>query len=87
MLSPQARVTSGVTNTGEGYETDAIAMVVIGGTSLGGRKRKTLGYCSRYLAYGLPVKWVGYVGSICILSDDGKRIRSNSGSNVRWSEF
>ena len=35
-----ARVTSGVTSTGEGYETNAIAMVVIGGTSLaGGRGR------------------------------------------------
>ena len=35
-----ARVTSGVTSTGDGYETNAIAMVVIGGTSLvGGRGR------------------------------------------------
>lgn len=35
-----ARVTSGVTSTGSGYETDAIAAVVIGGTSLaGGRGR------------------------------------------------
>ncbi len=35
-----ARVTSGVTSTGSGYETNAIAMVVIGGTSLaGGRGR------------------------------------------------
>ncbi|MDO4489676.1 MAG: ABC transporter permease [Lachnospiraceae bacterium] len=35
-----ARVTSGVTSTGDGYETDAIAAVVIGGTSLaGGRGR------------------------------------------------
>lgn len=34
------RVTSGVTSTGDGYETNAIAMVVIGGTSLaGGRGR------------------------------------------------
>ncbi|MEG2623738.1 MAG: ABC transporter permease [Clostridia bacterium] len=31
-----ARVTSGVTSTGDGYETNAIAMVVIGGTSLAG---------------------------------------------------
>ncbi|MDR1797247.1 MAG: ABC transporter permease [Clostridiales Family XIII bacterium] len=35
-----ARVTSGVTSTGDGYEVNAIAMVVIGGTSLmGGRGR------------------------------------------------
>ena len=35
-----ARITSGVTSTGQGMETDAIAMVVIGGTSLaGGRGR------------------------------------------------
>lgn len=35
-----ARVTSGVTSTGDGFETNAIAMVVIGGTSLaGGRGR------------------------------------------------
>ena len=33
-----ARVTSGVTSTGKGYETDAIAAVVIGGTSLTGGK-------------------------------------------------
>lgn len=38
-----ARVTSGVTNTGEGYETDAIAMVVIGGTSLAGGKGRLWG--------------------------------------------
>ena len=38
-----ARVTSGVTSTGEGYETDAIAMVVIGGTSLAGGKGRLWG--------------------------------------------
>ncbi len=38
-----ARVTSGVTSTGEGYETDAIAMVVIGGTSLSGGKGRLWG--------------------------------------------
>ena len=38
-----ARVTSGVTNTGDGYETDAIAMVVIGGTSLAGGKGRLWG--------------------------------------------
>lgn len=38
-----ARVTSGVTNTGEGYETDAIAIVVIGGTSLAGGKGRLWG--------------------------------------------
>ena len=36
-----ARVTSGVTSTGDGYETDAIAAVVIGGTSL---ERKEAGF-------------------------------------------
>lgn len=38
-----ARVTSGVTSTGDGYETDAIAMVVIGGTSLAGGKGRLWG--------------------------------------------
>lgn len=38
-----ARVTSGVTSTGEGFETDAIAMVVIGGTSLSGGKGRLWG--------------------------------------------
>lgn len=38
-----ARVTSGVTSTGAGYETDAIAMVVIGGTSLAGGKGRLWG--------------------------------------------
>lgn len=38
-----ARVTSGVTSTGEGYETDAIAAVVIGGTSLSGGKGRLWG--------------------------------------------
>ena len=38
-----ARVTSGVTSTGEGYETNAIAMVVIGGTSLSGGKGRLWG--------------------------------------------
>lgn len=38
-----ARVTSGVTSTGEGYETNAIAMVVIGGTSLAGGKGRLWG--------------------------------------------
>jgi len=38
-----ARVTSGVTSTGSGYETDAIAMVVIGGTSLAGGKGRLWG--------------------------------------------
>lgn len=38
-----ARVTSGVTSTGSGYETDAIAMVVIGGTSLSGGKGRLWG--------------------------------------------
>lgn len=38
-----ARVTSGVTSTGKGYETDAIAAVVIGGTSLTGGKGRLWG--------------------------------------------
>ncbi len=38
-----ARVTSGVTSTGDGYETDAIASVVIGGTSLAGGKGRLWG--------------------------------------------
>lgn len=38
-----ARVTSGVTSTGDGYETDAIAAVVIGGTSLAGGKGRLWG--------------------------------------------
>lgn len=38
-----ARVTSGVTSTGDGFETDAIAMVVIGGTSLAGGKGRLWG--------------------------------------------
>ena len=38
-----ARVTSGVTSTGDGYETNAIAMVVIGGTSLSGGKGRLWG--------------------------------------------
>lgn len=38
-----ARVTSGITSTGDGYETDAIAMVVIGGTSLAGGKGRLWG--------------------------------------------
>lgn len=38
-----ARVTSGVTSTGSGYETDAIAAVVIGGTSLAGGKGRLWG--------------------------------------------
>lgn len=38
-----ARVTSGVTSTGDGYETNAIAMVVIGGTSLAGGKGRLWG--------------------------------------------
>ena len=35
-----ARVTSGVTSTGDGYETDAIAAVVVGGTSMAGGSGK-----------------------------------------------
>lgn len=38
-----ARVTSGVTSTGDGYETNAIASVVIGGTSLSGGKGRLWG--------------------------------------------
>ena len=38
-----ARVTSGGTSTGKGYETDAIAAVVIGGTSLTGGKGRLWG--------------------------------------------
>ena len=38
-----ARGTSGVTSTGKGYETDAIAAVVIGGTSLTGGKGRLWG--------------------------------------------
>lgn len=38
-----ARVTSGVTSTGDGYETNAIAAVVIGGTSLAGGKGRLWG--------------------------------------------
>ena len=38
-----ARVTSGVTSTGKGYETDAIAALVIGGTSLTGGKGRLWG--------------------------------------------
>ena len=38
-----ARVTSGVPSTGKGYETDAIAAVVIGGTSLTGGKGRLWG--------------------------------------------
>ena len=38
-----ARITSGVTSTGDGYETNAIAAVVIGGTSLMGGKGRLWG--------------------------------------------
>ena len=60
-----ARVTSGVTSTGSGYETNAIAMVVIGGTSLAGGKGRLWGtivgiLVIQCLATGLDMLGVSY---------------------------
>ena len=60
-----ARVTSGVTSTGDGYETDAIAMVVIGGTSLAGGKGRLWGtivgiLLIQCLTTGLDMNGVSY---------------------------
>ena len=60
-----ARVTSGVTSTGQGYETDAIAMVVIGGTSLAGGKGRLWGtivgiLLIQCLSTGLDMMGVAY---------------------------
>lgn len=66
-----ARVTSGVTSTGEGYETNAIAMVVIGGTSLAGGKGRLWGtivgiLLIQCLTNGLDMLGVSYYAQLII---------------------
>lgn len=66
-----ARVTSGVTSTGDGYETDAIAMVVIGGTSLAGGKGRLWGtiigiLIMQCLTTGLDMLGVSYYAQLIV---------------------
>ena len=66
-----ARVTSGVTSTGSGYETDAIAMVVIGGTSLAGGKGRLWGtivgiLIIQCLSTGLDMLGVSYYAQLVV---------------------
>ncbi len=66
-----ARVTSGVTSTGDGYETDAIAMVVIGGTSLAGGKGRLWGtivgiLLIQALSTGLDMLGVSYYAQLIV---------------------
>ncbi len=66
-----ARVTSGVTSTGDGYETDAIAMVVIGGTSLAGGKGRLWGtivgiLLMQCLTTGLDMLGVSYYAQLIV---------------------
>ena len=66
-----ARVTSGVTSTGDGYETDAIAMVVIGGTSLAGGKGRLWGtivgiLIIQCLTNGLDMLGVSYYAQLIV---------------------
>lgn len=66
-----ARVTSGVTSTGAGYETNAIAMVVIGGTSLAGGRGRLWGtivgiLIIQCLTNGLDMLGVSYYAQLII---------------------
>ena len=66
-----ARVTSGVTSTGDGYETDAIAMVVISGTSLSGGKGRLWGtivgiLLIQALSTGLDMLGVSYYAQLIV---------------------